>query len=135
MSGTLYEDEVVDKTWTPLPTNRHAKPYNQRDSDSSSDEEEIFFDQNIAVSQPSTSARPIRLRKTVPRQNKNSRLTMQWCKINERRNLEPGSTEWLGRVDFGEPLDTPAQYFIKYLTLELLQTFSKETNNYYKGNK
>ena len=126
-----YEDDVADKTWTPPPTNRHAEPYNQRESDSSSDEEKISFDQNFGVSQPSTSARSIQLRKTVPVQNKNSRPTIQWCEISERRNLEPGSTEWLGRADFGEPLDTPAQYFIKYFTPELLQTFSKETNKYY----
>ena len=49
----------------------------------------------------------------------------------ETPDLEPGSTEWLGCANFGEPLDTPAQYFIKYLTPELLQTFSKEKNKYY----
>ena len=56
---------------------------------------------------------------------------MQWCKINERHNLESGLTEWLGHADFDEPLDTPAQYFIKYFTPALLRTFSKETNKYY----
>ena len=56
---------------------------------------------------------------------------MQWCKINERHNLESGLTEWLGRADFREPLDTSAQYSINYFTPALLQTFSKETNNYY----
>ena len=126
-----YEDDVAGKIWTALPTNRHEEPYNQRESDSSSDQEEITFDQNVGVSQPSTSARPIQLRKAVPVHNKNSRPTIQWCEINERRNLEPGLTEWLGRADFGESLDTPAQYSIKYFTPELLQTFSKETNKYY----
>ena len=126
-----YEDDVVDKTWTSLPTNRHAEPYNQRESNSSSDKEEISFDQNVGVSQPSTSAKSTQLQKTVPLQNKNSRPTIQWCEINERLNLESGSTEWLGCANFGEPLDTPAQYFIKYFTPELLQTFSKETNKCY----
>ena len=86
-----YKDDVADKTWTPLPTNRHAEPYNPRESDSSSDKEEISFDQNVGVSQPSTSARPIQLQKTLPVQNKNSRPTIQWCEINERLNLEQGS--------------------------------------------
>ena len=54
-----YEDDVADKIWTALPTNRHEEPYNQRESDSSSDQEEISFDQNVGVSQPFTSARPI----------------------------------------------------------------------------
>ena len=63
--------------------------------------------------------------------NNDSRPTIQSCEINERRNLEPGLTEWLGRADFGESLDTPAQYSIKYFTIELLQRFSKETNKYY----
>ena len=31
----------------------------------------------------------------------------------------------------GEPLDTPAQYFIKYFTPSLLQRFAEETNKYY----
>ena len=61
----------------------------------------------------------------------NSRTAMQWCKINKRRNLEPRSIEWLGHADLGKPLDTPAQYFIKYLTPALLQRFSEETNKYY----
>ena len=91
-----------------IPTNKHAKPYNQRESDNSNDEEEISFDQNVGVSQPSTSARPIQLQKTVPVQHKNSRPTIQWSGINKICNLEPGSTVWLGRADFGEPLDTPA---------------------------
>ena len=82
-------------------------------------------------SQPSTFAKPIQLRKTVPGQNKNSHPAIQWCKINKRRNLEPGPTEWLGRTDFGEPLGTPAQYFIKCFTPALLQTFSAETNKHY----
>ena len=37
----------------------------------------------------------------------------------------------MGCADFGEPLDTPAQYFIKFFTSELLQKFSKERNNFY----
>ena len=35
-------------------------------------------------------------------------------------------TEWQGRADFGEPLDTPAQYFIKYFTPALLQNFQRK---------
>ena len=72
-----YEDDVADKTWIPLPTNRNSELYNQRESDSSSDKEEISFDQNVDVSQPSTSARPIQLQKTVPVQNNISRPTIQ----------------------------------------------------------
>ena len=98
---------------------------------SSSDEEKISFDQNIPVSQPSTLTRPIQKEKTIPLQKKKSRPAMQWCKTNERRNLEPRSIEWLGHADLGEPLDTPAQYFIKYFTPALLQKFAKETNKYY----
>ena len=120
-----YEDEVADKTWTLPSTNRHVEQV------SSSDEEEISLDQNIPVSQPSTSTRPIQTQKTISAQKKNSRPAMQWCKTNERRKLEPGSIEWLGHADLGEPLDTLAQYFIKYFTPALLQRFAEETNKYY----
>ena len=120
-----YEDEVAGKTRILSSTNRHVEQV------SSSDEEEISFDQNIPVSQPSTSTRPIQTQKAISVQKMNSRTAMQWCKINKRRNLEPRSIEWLGHADLGKPLDTPAQYFIKYLTPALLQRFSEETNKYF----
>ena len=91
------------------PNEQACGAINQRESYSSSNVEEIIFDHNVAVSQPSTSARPIQSQKTVAVQNRNSRPAIQWCKTNERHNLESGSTEWLGRADFGESLDTPAQ--------------------------
>ena len=46
-----YKDEVADKAWTLSSTNRHVEQV------SSSDEEEISFDQNIPVLQPSTVLR------------------------------------------------------------------------------
>ena len=106
-----YKDEVADKAWTLSSTNRHVEQV------SSSDEEEISFDQNIPVLQPSTSTRPIQTQKTIPVQKKNSRPAMQWCKTNERGNLEPGSIEWLGYADLGEPLDTPAQKTFVFLEM------------------
>ena len=118
-----YEDEVADKTWTLPSTNRHVEQV------SSSNEEKIFFNQNIPVSQPSTSTRPIQTQKTISVQKKNSRPAMQWCKINERRNLEPGSIKWLGHADLGEPLDTPAQYFKKYFNQHCFKDFQRKLTN------
>ena len=115
LSDNEFDDYVTDITWTPPPVNMFSN--NQTKSDSSS-EEDISFCHGPTQSQ------------TMRMQNTNSRSAIQWYNINERRNLEPGSTEWLGYMDLGEPLDTPAQYFIKYFTPSLLQTFLEEINIY-----
>jgi len=111
-----YDDDMTDATWTPPPADTQSN--NQIESESSSDEEDI------------SSQGPIQSQTTARVQN-TSRSAIQWYNINERRKLEPGSTDWRGHMDLGEPLDTPAQYFIKYFTPPLLQTFSEETNKYY----
>ena len=147
-----YDNDVADKTWTPSPTNSRSNNHNQMELllDSSSDEDEISFDESVLVAQASTSARSldqgvrgsqastsarssdqgvcgsqasssafaraIQTQNTVPAKTKNDRPAIQWCNTNSRRSLEVGSTSWLDHIDLGEPLETPAQYFVKYFT-------------------
>ena len=130
-----YDNDVADKTWTPSPTNSRSNNHNQMELllDSSSDEDEISFDESVLVAQASSSAfaRAIQTQNTVPAKTKNDRpakngVIQKWCNTNSRRSLEVGSTSWLDHIDLGEPLETPAQYFVKYFTPSLLRTFSEE---------